>query len=182
MIAICNIHKVICNEFEKICLICTGGMRNLSPTLEVNSSDPVHLDANVSAALRAYLPLHFPLLTSKSIQPTDRTTNSDNSTSTDQNDGVIDTTNGIDTIDSTIDTELRIEQEWVGIMGFTPDRNPLVGPLVVSRPPGEFIAAGYTGHGMPVAFLAGRNIADMLYGRESDVPLPEEYSPARFGL
>ena len=60
----------------------------------------------------------------------------------------------------TTPSTIHIENEWIGIMGFTPDRNPLVGALP-SRP-GEYIAAGYTGHGMPVAFLAGANIASLI--------------------
>ncbi len=96
-----------------------------------------------------------------------------------------------------IDTEVRIECEWVGIMGFSSDRNPLIGAI-----PGrerEYIAAGYTGHGMPIAFLAGRQIADMISRRDSaldstsyddlrllDEPLSVQlclsklYNPARF--
>ena len=141
-----------------------------------------------------------------------------------------------------------VESEWIGIMGFTPDRNPLVGPLdssklmsstpvspiattavksesstdAVSATPAtahadptllnidalpgylayaintsvvhslvgmrlnnahsEYIAAGYTGHGMPVAFLAGKNIADLICGVASDPPIPSAYSPSRYNL
>jgi len=142
-----------------------------------------------------------------------------------------------------------VESEWIGIMGFTPDRNPLVGPLdssklmsgapgPVSPPPSpaakcdpstataaapatacadptllnidslpgyiaysintglvhslvgmrlnnahsEYIAAGYTGHGMPVAFLAGKNIADLICGVASDPPIPAAYHPSRYNL
>jgi glycine/D-amino acid oxidase-like deaminating enzyme len=71
----------------------------------------------------------------------------------------------------------RAEGEWAGIMAFTPDRNPLVGP--VPGRPGEYIAAGYSGHGMPIAFGAGQAIAEMIAGR-----MPERYveafTPKRF--
>ena len=75
---------------------------------------------------------------------------------------------------------VETEQEWIGVLGFSRDRNPLVGPMR-SRP-GEFIAAGFSGHGMPYTFLAGKNIADMIHGVE---PLPyilEAFTPERFGL
>lgn len=163
-----------------------------------------------------------------------------------------------------------VESEWIGIMGFTPDRNPLVGPLDSSKlgsgtpsvatkisvaasfavakgavgnthidtaaptidvsststaapvpataplsdtpllnidsftgyvayaintqvvhpivgmrlnnAHSEYIAAGYTGHGMPVAFLAGKNIADLICGVASDPPIPAAYSPSRYNL
>lgn len=65
-----------------------GGMRNLTPTKEYCNKDTTSLDAEVSAALRTYLSLHFPDLAS-----------------------------------------IKIEYEWAGIMGFSKDRNPLVGKL-----------------------------------------------------
>jgi glycine/D-amino acid oxidase-like deaminating enzyme len=82
-----------------------------------------------------------------------------------------------------------IEKEWIGIMGFTPDHQPLVGPLTHHK--GQYILAGYSGHGMPVAFLAGKHIAQMICGRfqEENRDLPElemvlnrVYHPSRYGL
>ena len=61
-------------------------------------------------------------------------------------------------------------------MGFSPDDNPLVGAL--PGYPGEYIIAGYTGHGMPSAFGAGKAIAEMIQGREPN--LPASFSPTRF--
>ena len=49
--------------------------------------------------------------------------------------------------------------EWTGIMGFSRDEHPFVGP-VPSRP-GVFISAGYTGHGMPNTWLCGKAVAVM---------------------
>src|SRR5207237_972359 len=40
----------------------------------------------------------------------------------------------------------RVDYRWAGIMGFTPDRYPLVGP--VPERDGLYIAAGYSGHGV----------------------------------
>jgi gamma-glutamylputrescine oxidase len=71
---------------------------------------------------------------------------------------------------------VQIEQEWTGIMGFSPDDNPLVGEL--PGYPGEYLMAGYTGHGMSIAFGAGKAIAQMIQGQETE--LPPSFSPARF--
>jgi len=56
------------------------------------------------------------------------------------------------------------EMEWTGIMGFTKSGDPFVGPV-----PGgdlgyenQFIAAGFTGHGMPRAFACAQVVADMI--------------------
>ena len=51
-----------------------------------------------------------------------------------------------------------VERRWGGIMGWTPDRMPLIGP-VPSRP-GLWLACGFSGHGVPFAPLA----AEMLLG------------------
>jgi glycine/D-amino acid oxidase-like deaminating enzyme len=49
---------------------------------------------------------------------------------------------------------------WTGIMGFSRDDMPWVGPI--PNYPGVFLAAGYTGHGMPNAFLCGKAVSVML--------------------
>jgi gamma-glutamylputrescine oxidase len=61
-------------------------------------------------------------------------------------------------------------------MGFSPDDNPLVGELPGYW--GEYIIAGYSGHGMPIAFGSGRAIAQMITGQKLELPL--SFSPARF--
>ena len=73
---------------------------------------------------------------------------------------------------------IRVEHEWTGIMGFTPDRAPLVGPVPGS--PGEYLAAGFHGHGMPMAFYAAKAVAEMIAGREPEVFVPEAFLPSRF--
>ncbi|MBD1999308.1 FAD-binding oxidoreductase [Leptolyngbya sp. FACHB-541] len=70
---------------------------------------------------------------------------------------------------------VQVQGEWTGIMGFSPDDNPLVGEL--PGYPAEYIIAGYTGHGMPIAFGAGRAIAQMITGQKPELPL--SFSPAR---
>ena len=73
---------------------------------------------------------------------------------------------------------VQVEQEWIGIMGFSRDRNPLIGPL--PERPGEYIAAGFTGHGMPMTFFAGKAVAEMIAGQEPECFVPEAFLPARF--
>ncbi|CAF1158648.1 unnamed protein product [Rotaria sp. Silwood1] len=55
---------------------------------------------------------------------------------------------------------VEIEQEWTGIMAFTIDDLPLIGPL-----PGDnkqFLLCGYNGDGMPNAFLCAKAVARMI--------------------
>jgi len=47
-----------------------------------------------------------------------------------------------------------VTHRWAGIMGFSPDELPLVGP--VPDMPGIYVCAGYTGHGMGFAVHATR--------------------------
>ncbi|KAF8584249.1 FAD dependent oxidoreductase [Ramaria rubella] len=58
------------------------------------------------------------------------------------------------------------EMEWTGIMGYTKSGDPLVGPVIDTlngvRFEGQYIAAGYTGHGMPRAFGCAEALVQML--------------------
>jgi hypothetical protein len=171
-----------------LCAEPIGGMRNLAPNHEEDCSDRVQLNGTVSAALRSYLPLHFPGLAplrlrtaaaAAAVPATCTETLPKPSAIPAATDATTRATKGLLHCAET-NENVVIEKEWIGIMGFTKDRNPLVGPL--ANRPGEFIAAGYTGHGMPVAFLAAKNIADMICGKESEIPLPRAYYPSRFSL
>ncbi|KAJ3281414.1 hypothetical protein HK104_011481 [Borealophlyctis nickersoniae] len=62
---------------------------------------------------------------------------------------------------------VKVEMEWAGIMAFTEDRFPFVGPVG----PDAFVSAGFCGHGMPRAFLCGKHVAEMVAG----VPVGEEF-------
>ena len=53
--------------------------------------------------------------------------------------------------------------EWSGIMGFSRDEHPFVGP-VPDTSPGLYVSAGYTGHGMPNTWLCGKAVALMAVG------------------
>ncbi|PNP78775.1 hypothetical protein FNYG_07917 [Fusarium nygamai] len=68
---------------------------------------------------------------------------------------------------------------WSGIMGFTADGMPIVGRLPQNltgrNGSGEWIAAGFNGHGMDKCWLTGEAIARMVLG-EADVPgFPKAY-------
>eukprot|EP00127_Corallochytrium_limacisporum_P005016 Clim_evm12s197 gene=Clim_evmTU12s197 len=54
----------------------------------------------------------------------------------------------------------QAESDWTGVMAYTPNALPAVGP--VPRMEGLFVCAGYHGHGMPQASMAGRAIAEMI--------------------
>ncbi|KXN84904.1 hypothetical protein AN958_11930 [Leucoagaricus sp. SymC.cos] len=71
------------------------------------------------------------------------------------------------------------EMEWTGIMGYTHKGAPFVGP--VEGLDGQYIAAGFTGHGMPRTYAAAEAVSGMivanLMGTEWKAPewLPEHY-------
>ncbi|MGZ3677114.1 MAG: NAD(P)/FAD-dependent oxidoreductase [Ktedonobacterales bacterium] len=72
--------------------------------------------------------------------------------------------------------DAAVERRWAGIMAFSRDGLPLVGPL-----PGvehAYIAGGYTGHGNAYALRASRVVADIILGRTH--PDADLFDPARF--
>ncbi|KAI0630444.1 FAD dependent oxidoreductase [Trametes polyzona] len=58
------------------------------------------------------------------------------------------------------------ELEWSGIMGYTKTGDPFVGPVVAPSTgnvlKGQYISAGYTGHGMPRAFSCAEAVSGMI--------------------
>jgi glycine/D-amino acid oxidase-like deaminating enzyme len=59
-------------------------------------------------------------------------------------------------------------------MGYSNDEFPYVGP--VPEKPGQYICAGFTGHGMPQIFLSAKAVASMVItGNSEDVDLPVPY-------
>ncbi|KAL5332401.1 FAD dependent oxidoreductase superfamily [Aspergillus crustosus] len=52
------------------------------------------------------------------------------------------------------------DRVWTGIMGYTTDSLPHVGQ--VPGKPGQFVVAGFNGHGMPQIFLSAKGIAKMV--------------------
>ncbi len=73
--------------------------------------------------------------------------------------------------------QVRIVHRWAGIMGFTPDRLPLIGQL--PGIPNCYIAGGYTGHGNAFAIQAAQLIGELVLGKTN--PDAELFDPARFG-
>ncbi|KAF2482818.1 FAD dependent oxidoreductase-domain-containing protein [Neohortaea acidophila] len=63
-------------------------------------------------------------------------------------------------------TEFKAEYEWTGIMGFSRDELPWVGP--VPGKPNVYLSAGYTGHGMPNTWLCGKAVARMVQADRTD--------------
>ncbi|THH07853.1 hypothetical protein EW145_g3099 [Phellinidium pouzarii] len=78
------------------------------------------------------------------------------------------------------------EMEWTGIMGYTSTRDPFVGPVLSadgSEIPGQYISAGYTGHGMPRAYACAEVVASLITsdfaGKRDRWTIPE-WLPKRY--
>ncbi|TFK48504.1 FAD dependent oxidoreductase [Heliocybe sulcata] len=72
------------------------------------------------------------------------------------------------------------EMEWSGIMGFTAIGDPFVGPVGQGYE-GQYICAGYSGHGMPKAFSCAEVVAQMILAEISGNPWsPPEWLPKRY--
>ena len=71
---------------------------------------------------------------------------------------------------------LPSSMDWTGIMGFSADSHPWVGAVPEELGGGEglYIAAGYTGHGMPTAARSAIAAAQQIL-KTSGVQLPPEY-------
>lgn len=68
----------------------------------------------------------------------------------------------------------KITHRWSGVMGFSRDGQPLVGSL--PHDPQSFFSAGFTAHGLGLAFHCGKALVDLMYERE----IPEFISAKRF--
>jgi len=73
--------------------------------------------------------------------------------------------------------EMKAVREWTGIMGFSRDEVPWVGPVPGKE--GVFVAAGFTGHGMPNAWLSGKAVARMVDSRIAGGQMGEAVEAAR---
>ncbi|PSR92019.1 FAD dependent oxidoreductase [Coniella lustricola] len=77
--------------------------------------------------------------------------------------------------------ELEATMEWTGIMAYSRDHGPWIGavPSALGGGSGLFMAAGFTGHGMPRCALAGRGVARMMLASAGagvqDHGIPEEF-------
>jgi len=67
------------------------------------------------------------------------------------------------------DKDTEPEMEWTGIMAFTDTEDPIVGPVPDTAGglgkylPGQFISAGYTGHGMSRAYSCAEAVVRMVF-------------------
>jgi glycine/D-amino acid oxidase-like deaminating enzyme len=57
-------------------------------------------------------------------------------------------------------TGAQVSHIWTGVMGYSFDSNPHIGS--VPSKPGQFILAGFNGHGMPVIWLGAKGLAKMI--------------------
>lgn len=80
-----------------------------------------------------------------------------------------------------LDAQLRdlgvgapVTHRWAGVMGFTADHLPMVGP--VPGRPGVFMCGGYSGHGMGFALHAAERLCDLVFDHRQ---LPEWMSAQR---
>ncbi|KAG2426263.1 hypothetical protein HXX76_013021 [Chlamydomonas incerta] len=143
--------------------VVVGGFRDVVPGLEWGVWDDGALDPTVSAALHAYLPQHFPAAFRAQQQQQQHSGHDRNGPQQQQ-------------------PRLATDAEWSGILGFTQDRFPFVGPVPGRR--GQFVAAGFSGHGMTRTFTCGRVLADMVAGTAPPDPaFPAAWLPsaARLG-
>ncbi|CAO1630527.1 unnamed protein product [Sympodiomycopsis kandeliae] len=74
------------------------------------------------------------------------------------------------------DASITADVEWTGIMGWTRTEHPFVGPVVKNLSdedskrvivPGQYMAAGYSGHGMTRAFSCAEVVVDMIVAQET---------------
>ncbi|KAL5119246.1 hypothetical protein ACEQ8H_002733 [Pleosporales sp. CAS-2024a] len=78
-------------------------------------------------------------------------------------------------------SDVHTDQTWTGIMGYSNDEFPYVGP--VPQRPNQYICAGFTGHGMPQIFLSAKAVASMIIDGDSenvDLPLPYRITENRW--
>ncbi|KAH6861523.1 hypothetical protein AA0118_g6596 [Alternaria tenuissima] len=75
-------------------------------------------------------------------------------------------------------SDVRTEDVWTGIMGYSNDGFPYVGPICGK--PGQYMCAGFSGHGMPQIFFCAKAVASMVItGDADDVDLPVPYRITR---
>ncbi|KAF2028094.1 FAD dependent oxidoreductase [Setomelanomma holmii] len=72
------------------------------------------------------------------------------------------------------DSGSRTKEIWTGAMGYSNDKFPYVD--AIPGKPGQYICAGFTGHGMPQIFLSAKAVASMIItGDSENLDLPAPY-------
>lgn len=68
---------------------------------------------------------------------------------------------------------------WTGVMGWSSDFMPFVGEMPGKK--GQYITAGFSGHGMPLIYLATKALAEMIRGEKTfeDTNLPAVFKPTQ---
>ncbi|KAH8773563.1 FAD dependent oxidoreductase [Diaporthe sp. PMI_573] len=71
------------------------------------------------------------------------------------------------------------EMVWTGIMGWTSDSMPYIGDVPGKK--GQYIAAGFNGHGMPLIHLASKSLAEIIRGEKTfeETDLPAVFKPTK---
>eukprot|EP01084_Bolivina_argentea_P159637 278005_1 len=71
---------------------------------------------------------------------------------------------------------IETDMIWQGIVGATMDGKPFIGPIVDM--PNAYISAGFHGLGLSEAFTAGKDIANMIIGRETSQYFNDIFLPS----
>jgi hypothetical protein len=84
-------------------------------------------------------------------------------------------------------TGAQVSHIWTGVMGYSFDSNPHIGS--VPSKPGQFILAGFNGHGMPVIWLGAEGLAKMILANRpgekfpfSETGLPRLFQTSQFRI
>lgn len=72
-------------------------------------------------------------------------------------------------------TEAKVDSIWTGVMAYSYDTHPHIGQVPSKE--GQFIIAGFNGHGMPVIWLAAQELARMV---SQDIPFEATAMPRLF--
>jgi gamma-glutamylputrescine oxidase len=72
---------------------------------------------------------------------------------------------------------VKARRRWAGVMDFTPDGKPVIGPL--PGRPDMWVVVGFGGHGIPAGLRAGKAVAEGVMTGQSPEVL-NAYDPARF--
>jgi D-hydroxyproline dehydrogenase subunit beta len=73
--------------------------------------------------------------------------------------------------------KLSVTRVWTGHRAATPDKLPLIGPSLEHDR--IWLASGHEGLGITTSLGTGRLLADLLLGRDTEIPA-QPYAPARF--